>query len=61
MCGYANLGQLTYFLWNSTHKVCKGPRSLLYAERLVKLDCGSPWSLRHLAYAKALTGLHAAC
>ena len=37
----------------------QGP-PLLYAQRLVKFDNASAWSLRHRAYAKALAGLHAA-
>jgi hypothetical protein len=57
--GYANLGQLTNFHWNASHKVFKA-RALLYAQRLVNLDKNSPWSLRHRAYALALVGLHGA-
>jgi tetratricopeptide (TPR) repeat protein len=57
--GYSNLAQLTSFHWNASHKAFKA-RSLLYAQRLVRLDKNSAWSLRHRAYAEALTGLHAA-
>jgi hypothetical protein len=57
--GYANLGQLTNLLWNASHKAYKA-RSLLYAQRLVKRDKGSAWSLQHRAYSEALVGLHAA-
>ncbi len=57
--GYANLGQLTNFHWNATHKVCKA-RALLYAQRLVRLDHASASALWHRAYAEALVGLHTA-
>ncbi|HEY4309032.1 MAG TPA: hypothetical protein VGN12_06235 [Pirellulales bacterium] len=56
---YANLGQLTKFHWNASHKAFAA-RSLLYAQRLVARDEQSPWSLQHRAYAEALAGLHAA-
>ena len=57
--GYANLGQMCCFHWNASAKAFRA-RSLLYAQRLVELDHGSAWSLRHCAYAKAFAGLHAA-
>ena len=56
---YANLGVLTSFHWNAAPKVFAA-RSLLYAQRLLKLDDDSPFALRHRAYAFAMVGLHAA-
>ncbi len=56
---YANLGQLTKFHWNASHKAFAA-HSLLYAQRLVATDSGSAWALRHRAYAAAFAGLHAA-
>jgi len=56
--GYANLGQLTQFHWNASHKAYKA-RALIYAQRLFALDGESAWSHWHRAYAFALTGLHA--
>lgn len=53
--GYANLGQLTAFHWNATHKAFKA-RALLYAERLVVLNPSSPTAHWHRAYARALAG-----
>lgn len=57
--GYANLGQLTRFLWSDAHDVFAA-RSLLYAQRLFELDHGSAVALWHRAYARAMAGLHAA-
>lgn len=54
---YGNLGQLTREHWSVEHKVFQA-RSLLYAERLVVNENGSPWSLAHRAYARALVGRH---
>ncbi|MBX3412424.1 MAG: hypothetical protein KF708_07040 [Pirellulales bacterium] len=55
--GYANLGQLTQYHWNASHKVFKA-RALLYAQRLIVADRDSAWARWHRAYALALTGLH---
>lgn len=55
--GYANLGVMSEFHWNSMHKACKA-RALLYAQRLVARSPKSAEALWHRAYAKALTGLH---
>ena len=55
--GYAHLGVLNEYLWCSAHKVFKA-RGLLYAQRLIAQDPGSPWGLWHRAYIEALTGLH---
>ena len=57
--GYVNLGQLTSFHWTAAHKAFKA-RALLYAQRMVVADPASPDALWHRAYARALTGLHAA-
>jgi tetratricopeptide (TPR) repeat protein len=57
--GYANLGQLTQFHWNASHKAFKA-RALLYAQRMVAADPASPWALWHRAYARALAGMHGA-
>ncbi len=54
--GYANLGSLTEFHWHAAHKTFFA-RSLLYAQRMVARDANSAWAKRHMAYAKALTGL----
>jgi len=56
---YANLGVLTEFHWNASHKAYHA-RALLYAQRLVARDPQSPWGLYHRAYALALAGLHGA-
>lgn len=55
--GYANLGVLSEFHWNSMHKACKA-RALLYAQRLVVRSPESAEALWHRAYAKALSGVH---
>jgi tetratricopeptide (TPR) repeat protein len=57
--GYANLGLLTGYLVAPAHKVFLA-RSLLYAERLCAREHNSAWALWHRAYARALTGVHAA-
>ena len=57
--GYANLGQLTRYYFTA-HSRAFAARSLLYAQRLVVRDNGSPWSLYHRAYARALAGLQGA-
>ena len=54
--GYAQLGVLTEFHWNSAHEAYKA-RALLYAQRLAARAPASPWSLRHRAFARALAGL----
>jgi len=54
---YANLGNLTEYLWSPAHKVFKA-RALLYAERLTARTEDSPWALAHRAYARAFAGLH---
>ena len=56
---YANLGLLTDFLLSPAHKVFTA-RSLVYAERLLAHDRASPVGRWHRAYARALTGMHAA-
>ncbi len=56
--GYANLGQLTRFLWNASHEDFAA-RSLLYAERMVAAHPGSADALRHQGYARAMAGMHA--
>jgi hypothetical protein len=56
---YANLGLLTDFFVAPAHKVFMA-RSLVYAERLLAHDRASPVGWWHRAYARALTGLHAA-
>jgi tetratricopeptide (TPR) repeat protein len=55
--GYANLGVLTEMHWNVSHKVFKA-RGLLYAQRLMARENGSPCALAHRAYVLALVGLH---
>jgi tetratricopeptide (TPR) repeat protein len=55
--GYAQLGVLSEFHWHPAHKAFKA-RALLYAQRLVARDPGSPWGLWHRAYAWALVGRH---
>lgn len=55
--GYANLGQLTEFLWNASDKVFFA-RSLLYAQRMVATHPKSSLALWYRAYARALTGLY---
>lgn len=54
---YANLGSLTEYLWNPSHKVFKA-RALLYAERLTDRSEDSRWALAHRAYARAFAGRH---
>lgn len=56
--GYANLGVLTDLLWDGTTWVFKA-RSLLYAERLRRLDEAAPDGLWARGYAFALAGRHA--
>lgn len=56
---YANLGALTSFHWNASHKAFRA-RSLLYAQRLMRLDKQSAWAYRHRAYSLALPGMTAA-
>jgi tetratricopeptide (TPR) repeat protein len=53
--GYANLGQLTSYLWSASPQVFAA-RSLLYAQRLAALHPKSADALRHRAYAYALAG-----
>jgi tetratricopeptide (TPR) repeat protein len=55
--GYANLGSLTEYYYSPAHKAFCA-RALLYAERLVHKSGGSPLSLWHRAYVRALVGLH---
>jgi tetratricopeptide (TPR) repeat protein len=55
--GYANLGMLTEFHWNTAHKALKA-RAILLAQRWVARDPTSPEALFHRAYAWALTGAH---
>jgi tetratricopeptide (TPR) repeat protein len=55
--GYANLGQLTRFLWAVSPKVFRA-RALVYAQRMVAEDPESPWPLWHRAYAHAMAGIH---
>src|SRR5262249_15992529 len=54
---YANLGVLSKFHWNASHKVFKA-RALIYAQRLMHQDGESAWALWHRAYALTLAGLH---
>jgi hypothetical protein len=55
--GDANLGVMTECNWNAAHKAFKA-RALLYAHRMVERNASTE-SFWHLAYAQALTGLHA--
>ncbi len=57
--GYANLGDLTGFFWNSTPKVFLA-RSLLCAERFMVAYQASREARWHRAYARAMTGMHGA-
>jgi tetratricopeptide (TPR) repeat protein len=56
---YANLGQLTAFQWHASSKVFFA-RALLYAEKMVQDHPKDPIALWHRAYARTLSGLHAA-
>lgn len=56
---YANLGSVTEMFWSPAHKAFKA-RALLYAERLLSKSNSHPEALRVRAYARMLTGLHAA-
>jgi len=56
---YANLGSLSDFHWNVSHKVFHA-RSLIYANRLIAKSGKTPFTLSHQAYARALCGLHLA-
>lgn len=56
---YANLGSVTEVFWSPAHKAFKA-RALLYAERLLSKSNSHPEALRVRAYARMLTGLHAA-
>jgi tetratricopeptide (TPR) repeat protein len=56
--GYANLGVLTEFHWDTGPKVFKA-RALLYAQRLIaNLPDKSAFALWHRGYAMALVGDH---
>jgi hypothetical protein len=59
---YSNLGVLTQFHWNASHKAFKA-RSLLYAQRLMdaKVDGKTPgaFAMLHRAHARILAGMHA--
>ena len=55
--GYAILGSLTSFHWNSGSKALRA-RALLASQRLVALDPRSPGALWHRAFVCALIGLH---
>ena len=59
MRAYANLGQLTKFHWNASHKAFAARCSALRAAtgRDGLRQC---LALRHRAYAAAFAGLHAA-
>ncbi len=56
--GYANLSMLTEHTWVSQSDVFAA-RSLLYAERMVRLDPENKISHWNQAYASAIVGLHA--
>ena len=53
---YSNLGLLTSHHWSAAQKAFQA-RSLLYAERLLRLTGETPNALRSRAYARALIGL----
>lgn len=55
--GYAQLGALSIHHWSAAHRAFEA-RSLLYAERLIAKDRGSPRGLRVRAFAEALAGVH---
>ena len=55
--GYAHLGTLSEFYWNTSH-AAYAARALLEAERWVMLAPGSSEALWHRAYARTLAGLH---
>ena len=55
--GYANLGLLTQFHWNSAPMVFKA-RGLLYAQRFLTRYPDDPAAIRTRAYAAALAGMH---
>ena len=55
--GYANLGLLTEYHWDTAPTVF-ATRGLLYAQRLVARLPGDPAALRVRAYVGALIGLH---
>jgi tetratricopeptide (TPR) repeat protein len=57
--GYAHLAMLSEHLWSSQHEAFAA-RSLLYAERMVKLAEGDALALWHRAYARAAIGMHGA-
>jgi tetratricopeptide (TPR) repeat protein len=57
--GYAHLALLTEHTW-STHHEAFAARSLLYAERMRKLDQESHVARWHRAYARAIIGAHGA-
>lgn len=57
--GYAHLGMLTEWHWNSAFKA-HFARALLYAQRMIADDAQSPASWAHRAYAETLAGMHAA-
>jgi tetratricopeptide (TPR) repeat protein len=54
--GYANLGQLTGYMWSGMPKAFSA-RSLLYAHRMLARWPDEPGSHWHCAYAAALAGL----
>jgi tetratricopeptide (TPR) repeat protein len=55
--GYAHLALLTEHTW-STHYEAFAARSLLYAERMLRLSPGDPRARWHRAYARAIIGAH---
>jgi tetratricopeptide (TPR) repeat protein len=55
--GYAHLGMATDFHFHPRHKIFKA-RALLYAQRLLVRQPGSPWGLWHRAGASAIMGRH---
>lgn len=57
--GYAHLGMLTEWHWNSAFKA-HFARALLYAQRMTASAPTDPSGWAHRAYAEALAGLHAA-
>lgn len=56
--GYANLGQLTAYFWNTAPQVFEA-RSLLYAQKWVAAQPASGEARRHRAYAFAMAGFQA--
>lgn len=57
--GYANLGQLTQYMWSTAPKAFAA-RSMLYAQRMIARWPADPAAYWHRAYAVAFAGLQGA-